>query len=225
MKNLSLKKLLGLFGGFLAVVLLIAVIIVRAGREGGAQPRATKVYHHELTAAPTPDPLPPTVAATGYRSGPTSLTAAPADARSVLTDELTRAATGNTPPPALVASCAPAVDLMPRLGALDGRLEGLAARVGVLEASAAVTAALQREREAVAVRSPTAARPVRAKALTTLPGYKAMAVVGERAWVRMPDGTEDSATTGEALARPRVRSVSHDTGIIITSTDERIDPQ
>ncbi|MDB6009972.1 MAG: hypothetical protein JWL65_2222, partial [Gammaproteobacteria bacterium] len=32
-------------------------------------------------------------------------------------------------------------------------------------------------------------------------------------------------TTGEALARPRVRSVSHDTGIIITSTDERIDPQ
>ena len=64
-----------------------------------------------------------------------------------------------------------------------------------------------------------------AGALTTLDGYKTMAIVSDRAWVRMPDGTEDSATTGDALPRPRVRSVTQDTGVVITSTDERIDPQ
>lgn len=225
MKNLSLPKLLGLFGGFLAIVLVIAVIVVSAGRQGGAQPLTTKVYHHdELTAAPTPDSV-PTLAATGNPSRPTSVTAAPAAGRSALSDEVMRATAGTAPPPAPASSCAPALDPMPRLSALDGRLEGLTARVGALEASAAVTTALQRAREAGAVRSPTVARPVRAKALTTMPGYKAMAVVGERAWVRMSDGTEDSATTGDALPRPRVQSVSHDMGIIITSTDERIDPQ
>lgn len=215
MKNLSLPKLLGLFGGFLAGVLVVAAIVVRGGH-GGVRPVTTKVYHHERPVASRPDLVPPTAAAMGDPYGPSSQRPAPAVPRSAPTDEGTRVVADISPPSLPpTASCAPATDPMPQVNALDGRLAALTARVGALEASAAEAA----------VRSRSIARPVRPKTQASMDGYKTMAVVGDRAWVRMPDGTEESATKGDALPRPRVRSVSHDTGIIITSTDERIDSQ
>jgi hypothetical protein len=224
MKNLSFPKLLGIFGGFLLIILVIAAIAVSAGRHGGAQPLTTKVYHHDpATAAPTPEAVPPAVAPIGPPSRPTSPMVAAA--RTEVADELTPATASIAPPSVPAASCAPEADVTPRLSTLDGRLDALTVRVGALEA--AETAALQRSRttRAAPLRNAPSARSVRPKALTTLDGYKTMAIVSDRAWVRMPDGTEDSATTGDALPRPRVRSVTQDTGVVITSTDERIDPQ
>jgi hypothetical protein len=80
----------------------------------------------------------------------------------------------------------------------------------------------QHEKKQLASASP---EPQPAQPARVSTAYKAMAVVGDRAWVRASDGSEDSVTNGDSLpvARPRVRSIDQSNGIVITSSDERIE--
>jgi hypothetical protein len=68
-------------------------------------------------------------------------------------------------------------------------------------------------------------KPTEPKVITELKGYKSMAVVSNRAWIATPDGNEASVIAGDAIPNARVRSINADSGVVITTTDQRIEPR
>jgi hypothetical protein len=228
MRNLSLAKLLGFFGGFLLVILVLAVVIVKATRTGTTQPVTTKVYHpdEKLDMPVETPPVDPQGVAVAVQN------VIPAPALSTKPGAMS---------PAAIAAAPPAIDPGPgnpplevgapseaasHLMSLDSQFDNLSARVSALEAKVAARSNSPRNSvprvRAAAVQQPTDEQ--REQSLSQLADYKSMAVVGDRAWVRTADGVEDSASPGERLPGLRVRTIHRDTSVIITSTDQRIDP-
>jgi hypothetical protein len=219
MKNLSLPKLLGFFGGFLLLLLVITVVAARAHQRGVASgPRITKVYApHELPPAPVAPAPPPTSSAVTQSTPTSGVSAARADTEAAAPTEI-------PPAPKPFAAQDP---MMAHLAALDSALEETNSRLATLESTLVHPAPTPRPR-AAARQVPSIAReatPVRSDpVLAVAAGYKTLAVVGHRAWFQGPDGGEDSASAGDPLPVPRVRLVRPETGVVITSGDQTVLP-
>lgn len=233
MKNMSFGKMMALFGGFVLLLVICAVVIIKMTAKA---PQAPQVTTKKYTA-------PPRAARDEVRAqrAERQAGAAAADGAVPAPDAAgVQASPAATPANQLLAmpsgpgAAKPVVlaDVKPHLSSLDASVGELNVRVAALEnrqlaAAAAPRAATPRP---VAHRMRSAAvqqRPAVAPAVvptTPLPGYKALAVVGNRAWVSMPDGAEDSVSAGEPVPRARVRSLDKDTGMVITTSDQHIDP-
>lgn len=211
MKNMSFGKMLALFGGFVLLLVICAVVIIKMTAKA---PQAPQVTTKKYTAPPRAarDTTAPSPEAAGVQA---SAAAAPANQLLAM------------PPGPGAAKPVVLADVKPHLSSLDASVGELNVRVAALEnrqlAAAAPRAAAPRP-AAPRVRSAAVQQKPAAAPTTPLPGYKALAVVGNRAWVSMPDGAEDSVSAGEPVPRARVRSLDKDTGMVITTSDQHIDP-
>lgn len=226
MKNLSFGKMLAMFGGFILLLIVCAVVIIKLTAKAPAAPQVTtKKYTPpartdnrvaEQTDLQIPDGNGPARQALSDPQAPVAGT-------NRTQKQGTPAALPANPTPVIVA------DVKPHLNSLDASVTELEARVVALENRQHAIVTPQAAARPAAVRR-TAAKskpvPVRevvpAKPLTPLPGYKSMAVIGNRAWLATPDGQEDSVSAGDPIPRPRVRSLDKETGVVVTTSDERI---
>lgn len=247
-KNMSFGKMLGLFAGFLVLMIVAAVIIVKMNQKGANAPGkqvTTKTYKQRdqqagATAPTASEPVAaqPGAAGTGEQQAtfqPTPQTGQAVAGQGVAMAQgvgsAATAAAGNQmmglPAPQQGAVTNVPVDLGQRLTNIDNSLSNLDARVTALEGKRAGTSATARKPTTHRTTQAAAKKPAedKEKSLSDMPGYKSMAVVSNRAWVAAPDGNEDSVTKGELLPRARVRSMNVETGIVVTTTDQRIDPR
>jgi len=234
LKNMSFGKMLGLFAGFLVLMIVVAVVIVKMNQKDANMPGKqviTKTYKQRDEQAGA-------AASTGSEPAiQQSAQAGTGDQQAKLQPAPQTTAAGNQMmglpvpqqagmPPAATTTNAP-VDLGQRLANIDHSLSSLDARVTALEGKGAGTNSTARKsgthRTTHAKKKKLAED--KEKPLTDMPGYKSMAVVNNRAWVTAPDGNEDSVTKGELLPRARVRSMNIETGVVVTTTDQRIDPR
>ena len=244
-KNMSFGKMLGLFAGFLVLMIVVGVVIVKMNQKGASAPGkqvTTKTYKQRdaqaaaTASAPTDAAtLQPGTAPTGEQQAalqPGAAAMGQGAAQGVGVAAVGTA--GNqmmglpTPQQAAVVTNVP-VDLGQRLTNIDGSLSNLDARVSALEGKRAGTSNTARKPSTHRTTQAAAKKPApvedKEKSLSELPGYKSMAVVSNRAWVAAPDGNEDSVTKGELVPRVRVRSMNVDTGVVVTTSDQRIDPR
>lgn len=222
MKNMSFGKMVGIFAGFLILIVIVAVVILKMNQKNAPSKQlTTKTYKHrdeqqDGAEAPTSAQAAPPIASPATTQGATPST---------------NQMLGLTPPqqPQVAATNTP-VDVGQRLANIDASLSSLDARVSALEGNKRATDTAKApgrksnsQRTAhVAIKKP--ASEDKEKSLSEMPGYKSMAVVSNRAWVSAPDGTEDSVTKGEPIPRARVRSMNTENGVVITTTDQRIEP-
>jgi hypothetical protein len=208
MKNMSFGKMVGIFAGFLVLMVIVAVVIIKMNQKSGnSAPQVVTKTHAKreqpVEAKNTAQPTVPTVAEQAMQ---------PATAVTVIT--------------------APAVavpaDLVQRLSNTDITLSNLEARIAALESlrSTPTAAGVQKapRRRAAMVVSAAPTSEIQEKLPTTLTGYKSLAVVNNRAWVAAPDGFEGSAIKGDALPNVRIRSMSVESGVVVTTNDNRIEP-
>jgi hypothetical protein len=200
------------------------------------------------SAAPRPAPAPVT-AEQGTAAPNVNPQPAEANAPAAMPPAATMATNANAP--AIQAAGTPAAaapmqvgqggaanpaDVMQKLSNIDNKLAELTSRIAVLEAkktpateAAPHHAGASATHRKTARRTPAKPQPVEVadntseKQSPALAGYKTMAVVGNRAWIRTSEGVEDSVTVGDPLPRPRVRSIDRDKGVVIMSSDERVD--
>lgn len=252
-KNMSFGKMLGLFAGFLVLMIVVAVVIVKMNQKGANTPGkqvVTKTYKQRDqqagATAPTasePVALQPGAAGTGEQQAtfqPVPQNGAAVTGQAVAgqgvamaqgVGSAATAAAGNQmmglPTPQQGAVTNVPVDPGQRLTNIDNSLTNLDARVTALEGKRAGTNITTRKASTHRTTQAAAKKPVedKEKSLSDMPGYKSMAVVSNRAWVAAPDGNEDSVTKGELLPRARVRSMNVETGVVVTTTDQRIDPR
>lgn len=244
MKNLSFGKILAIFGGFMVVCLIGAIVAVKMSSKGtSAAPVITKRYSPEESAQPpaqVPQQAPaapqaalhPSVAAAAS-AGPVAASQPSAAPQQAMPTTTVSAASTQAAASASPMSTSTG-DLGQQLASIDSKLVQFNARLSALEAGKGTVGA-----SAAAVRThshrvaPVRTKRVEVKAeeIVEMPkpikdatGYKSMAVVGNRAWVAGMDGNEESVTAGEAIPspRPRVRSVDPNTGVVIMTSDERI---
>ena len=170
-------------------------------------------------------------------TAPTAPTPSPVASGPVLTSEPQPAKTSQS----ATQQAAATADTAARLAMMESKLNQIVARLDAYEskpqkkvaqaakgggrekaagtARTARVAAQTQPAQAQIVDSPAAKQP------RELAGYKSMAVVGNRAWIQLPDGAEQSVATGDAVPapRPRIRAVDSANGVVITSSDERIE--
>lgn len=253
MKNMSFGKMLGLFAGFLVLMIVVAVVIVKMNQKSANTPGkqvVTKTYKQRdqqagaaAPAASEPVALQPGAAGTGEQQAafqPVPQNGAAVTGQAVAGQGVAMAqgvgtaataAAGNQmmglPTPQQGAVTNVPVDLGQRLTNIDNSLSSLDARVTALEGKRAGTSSTARKASTHRTTQAAAKKPAedKEKSLSDMPGYKSMAVVSNRAWVAAPDGNEDSVTKGELVPRARVRSMNVETGVVVTTTDQRIDPR
>lgn len=228
-KNMSFGKLLGIFAGFLVVILLGAVVAIKLSASKSTPAAVTKTY-----APAAPQAAPSQAASTQQTPGQTDAPVPQAALRMLDT-----ASSGGAPvatEPAFgtqVTYDKPAQpDMSQQLAAIDRQLTSIQTRLAALESKPASGSAVSRKTatQAAPARRPQVSRapaPLKSGAAET-PSYRAkasevsaMAVVGNRAWVQGPNGLEESVTKGDLMPvhRPRVRSVDAATGVVILSSD------
>lgn len=227
MKNMSFGKMMALFGGFVLLLIVCAVVIIKLTAKA---PVAAQVTTKKYTPpARTDHPVAeqsalqvPGESTPGARNSGSVPLPAPAGANASQAVGVPAPQPVNTTP-VIVA------DVKPHLNSLDASVNQLEARVLALEnRQRAIAAAPASARPARVHRVPAKAKPVlvqervAAKPLTPMPGYKSMAVIGNRAWLATPDGHEESVSAGDPVPRPRVRSLDKETGVVVTTSDERI---
>lgn len=245
MKDMSFGKMLGLFGGFLLLMVVVAVVIVKMNAKGGnsgGKPVTTKTFQKQPVAeAPAVDPA--TQAAPAGQGNEQAVFQPMGNNQATLQAAGQGAAQGVAQGAAsainpLAAHQVPQVvpnDLGQHLSSIDTTLEQLDARLAALESKRSPgmgrigtgNGATQKSgQQATAGKSKSTKAVEETAGTTELPGYKSMAVVANRAWVAAPDGNEDSMVKGEPIPapRPRVRSMNVDSGVVITTTDQRIEP-
>ncbi|WP_298601388.1 hypothetical protein [uncultured Zoogloea sp.] len=241
--------MMGLFAGFLVLMIVVAVVIVKMNQKSANTPGkqvVTKTYKQRdqqagaaAPAASEPVALQPGAAGTGEQQAafqPVPQNGAAVAGQGVAVAQgvgsAATAAAGNqmmglpAPQQAAAVTNVP-VDLGQRLTNIDNSLSSLDARVTALEGKRAGTSSTARKTSTPRTTQAAAKKPAedKEKSLSDMPGYKSMAVVSNRAWVAAPDGNEDSVTKGELLPRARVRSMNVETGVVVTTTDQRIDPR
>ncbi len=232
MKNMSFGKMLGLFGGFLLLMIVCAFVIIKMSASGGAKQEAvtTKRYNAPAQAGAPRQQGAVTTTQAGYApiSGATGSVVSPAPAQLAVGQGAPAADVRTVVIPATPGAIND-VNQNQNIANVSAAVINLDARVALLESNRAGverTVATQAAPVKRARRTRPAVKVVvvrEAPPLTEMRGYKAMAVVGGRAWVSAPDGYEDSVVVGEAIPRARVRSMSKDTGMVITTNDQRID--
>lgn len=222
MKNMSFGKMMAVFGGFVLLLIVCAVVIIKMSAKA---PDAPEITTKKYTAPPRAARDEPRDARqTGSANGPI------ANASGTTTTPALPANQMLGMPTAMPAGAQPVVltDVKPHLSSLDASVDQLNVRVSALEnrqlaamapqpRAAAPRQAVPRSKSVV-VQSKPVVVPT-----TPLPGYKSMAVVGNRAWVSMPNGAEDSVSAGDPVPRARVRALDRETGVVITTADQHID--
>lgn len=210
MKNLSFGKLLAIFAGFLLICGIGAFVAMKYSAKPplkkvvAVKPQTPQAQPQEL---PDPSQFP------------------------VQTQPLASPEANQGVPQVSMGIPAPA-DIGQRLASIDSKQENIINRVAAIEGALATKAtACPPESKPAKV---TATKTIKRKkapseeektaALPAMDGYKSMAVVGKRSWIAAPDGTEDSGLKGDPIPvpAPRIRVVRDD-GIVITSSDQRID--
>lgn len=197
-KSMSFPKMLGIFGGFVVLLIVIAVVLIKMNQKSPSvtqRPAASKIAKAREAQAAASAPVEQQVV---FQPTP----AAP-------------------PPP----QPQPPVAMVPT-AEVDRRFDGVETAVTSLDTR---VTELENARKASAARASASQIKKRVsdkdRNLAELPGYKSLAVVGNRAWVATPDGVEDSVTKGDVVPKMRVRTMNVETGVVVTSTDHRIDPR
>lgn len=249
-KSMSFGKLLAIFGGFF-VLMLVGTVLVMKGANKSAPSVVTKTYAPaENQAAPTPAPAPeqhnPQIAE-AMKAQEAAQAQAQAQSQAALQRPQSAPQSPDVSPAASAAAspanAAPAVvtlaassqqDIAQRLVSIDSQLASIQTRLATVEGK-------RQAGSGAANGSPVVSRakPVRRVQTSYKPSkpsiqpgeemrpasksseVKALAVVGNRAWVRGADGLEESITTGDTMPvpRPRVRSMDASTGVVIMSSD------
>lgn len=202
MKNMSFGKLMAIFGGSLVVVIILAVVIIKA--TSGPKPGSTVVTQRHQTQFQTQQP-------------------------DILAEQLRREQEASAAAREMSAQQAQAMQqaLQQQNQAVMYRLDGIAIGLNALDQR---ITAIENSRRPTGVqvikpeRKPRTS-PVKQleKGATPLPansGYKVQATVGKRAWIAAGEH-EDSVSVGETLPPVKkplvVRAVDNESGIVITS--------
>lgn len=202
MKNMSFGKLMAIFGGSLVVVIILAVVIIKA--TSGPKPGSTVVTQRHQTQFQPQQP-------------------------DILAEQLRREQEASAAAREMSAQQAQAMQqaLQQQNQAVMQRLDGIAIGLNALDQR---VAAIENGRRPTGVevikpeRKPRTS-PVKQleKGATPLPansGYKVQATVGKRAWIAAGEH-EDSVSVGETLPPVKkplvVRAVDNESGIVITS--------
>lgn len=202
MKNMSFGKLMAIFGGSLVVVIILAVVIIKA--TSGPKPGSTVVTQRHQTQFQPQQP-------------------------DILAEQLRREQEASAAAREMSAQQAQAMQqaLQQQNQAVMQRLDGIAIGLNALDQR---VAAIENSRRPTGVevikpeRKPRTS-PVKQleKGATPLPansGYKVQATVGKRAWIAAGEH-EDSVSVGETLPPVKkplvVRAVDNESGIVITS--------
>ena len=202
MKNMSFGKLMAIFGGSLVVVIILAVVIIKA--TSGPKPGSKVVTKRNQTEFQPQQPV-------------------------ILADQLRREQEASAAAREMSAQQAQAMQqaLQQQNQAVMQRLDGIAIGLNALDQR---VAAIENSRRPTGVqvikpeRKPRTS-PVKQleKGATPLPansGYKVQATVGKRAWIAAGEH-EDSVSVGETLPPVKkplvVRAVDNESGIVITS--------
>ena len=263
---MSFGKMMALFGGFIAVVMVLAVVVLMMMNSGQKPaPVVTKKYNQpqpQQRVAPkqarenavgtviSPDAHNEQAALqqAALRAQGAQGAQVPADAKAAPTPSQVASGpmltsepqTGKASQPAAQQAAATA-DTAARLATMESKLNQIAARLDAYESKPQKKVAQTakgggREKAAGTSRTARVAAPTQpaqaqivdspaAKQPRELTGYKSMAVVGNRAWIQLPDGAEQSVAAGDAVPAPRarIRAVDSANGVVITSSDERIE--
>jgi len=202
MKNMSFGKLMAIFGGSLVVVIILAVVIIKA--TSGPKPGSTVVTQRHQTQFQPQQP-------------------------DILAEQLRREQVASAAAREMSAQQSQAMQqaLQQQNQAVMQRLDGIAIGLNALDQR---VAAIENSRRPTGVqvikpeRKPRTS-PVKQleKGATPLPansGYKVQATVGKRAWIAAGE-PEDSVSVGETLPPVKkplvVRAVDNESGIVITS--------
>jgi hypothetical protein len=255
MKNMSFGKFLALFGGFFLLVIVVALVAVKAAGHKKSGPE-TVIKHKVADASPDAGQTPaPTTQPPAEPPQPSQMVAPAGAATNAPTQTSTdmavqmsqgsgnqntvpqtaalaaanpaqpnNARIGTTPNPMQAPSvpmaamppqpAAPSADAM-RIVALETTVKALQDRLASLETGKSAHA--ETPVRHTARRLPAdAALPVRT-------GYRTDAVVGGRAFLSLPDGSQNSALVGENLPQPvRLQAASRDSGVVVISSQERL---
>lgn len=242
MKNLSFGKMMAIFFGFFVCILIVAMVAVKMTSKGGnASAVTTKKYKPEEPAAAqvTQNPQASTQTPETSTGAPTNAitpVAMPTANQQGLETASSNVSVVNALPTSKIAESA--TEISQQLKLIEGKLEQLSARLHIVESKAVSTSALTvGDRKRVALTKHRMHKPTQStvssqvldepieKPKKELTGYKFMAIVGNRAWIKTPTGTEDTVISGDTMpmSKARVRSVDTTTGVVITTSDERID--
>ena len=224
MQNMSMKKLLFIFGGFLLAIVLVTVVIASVAAKKNTGPHAVE-HHPQRAVARAETASMPVVTDTSFGTvnpTPNALSGVPAVAPTVVRFNAPDAAIN-----AAAAASATAANAK-----VDDELADHETRISALEAQRANarpngtarphhTSPSQRDQHLLSREAQEALmHPPQPNRVAT--DYRTLAVVGDRAWVAAPDGTTESVVVGDELPRPRVKAIRADTGAVITSSDTTV---
>jgi hypothetical protein len=222
MKNMSMGKLLAIFGGFFLVIIIGAIVAVKIANNKKNSPDTVVKHKTAAVEVATPTPLP---ASTPEVMHPTSASA-PA--------EFIASGSAIQPLPTFQAQTNTTTQQGQNNGSGGVTAEIASQRAATLESSISNheerIAALEARTKSSTTKSVRSyKRPSSSKAseiainLTPRTDYKVNAVVGKRAFLTLPDGSNDSALVGEALPSPvRIKTVDRNDAAVITTSHERI---
>lgn len=202
MKNMSFEKLIAIFGGSLVVIIILAVVIIKA--TSGPKPGSTVVTQRHQTQFQPQQP-------------------------DILAEQLRREQEASAAAREMSAQQAQAMQqalqqqnqaVMQRLDGIVIGLNALDQRVAAIENSRRPTSVQVIKPERKPRTSPVKQLEEGATPLPANSGYKAQATVGKRAWIAAGEH-EDSVSVGETLPPVKkplvVRAVDNESGIVITS--------
>jgi hypothetical protein len=231
MKNMSFGKLMGIFGAFFLVILIGAVLAMKMSAKKGAASVVTKTYAPAETqsapAAPAPEqPATQAPAQAALQGSPAAAAGAtlpvPAQAAPLGTQALYDSPAPQDMGQRLASIDSQLASIQSRLAAVEGKRSASGnANTGTPSSASLPTRPAKRVRRAQPSKAVDFAQVNEPRGAAKSSEVKALAVVGNRAWVRGSDGLEESVTTGDAMPmpRPRVRSVDASNGVVIMSSD------
>ncbi len=202
MKDMSFGKLMAIFGGSLVVVIILAVVVIKAN--SGPKP-GTKVVTQRYQTQDQPQ-------------GP-----------DILAEQLRREQEAAETAREMSAKQARAIEqaIQQQNQAVMQRLDGISTGMLALEQRVSAIENIRRPTSVQIIKPENAprAQPVKklergAAQLPANSGYKVQATVGKRAWIAAGEH-EDSVTVGETLPPVQkpwvVRAVDNESGIVVTS--------
>jgi hypothetical protein len=216
MQNMSMKKLLLMFGGFMLAIVLVTAVIASQTMKKSTAPHAVQRHAQAEFAQDARASSPVSIDPSFGTINPTPpMAVAPASTPRLAAIE-----------PAQAASAPPANEQHFRQ--LDGEISDHESRITALEAQRAAPVKTARAGAGQRPRSheghllsvdATQELLRQARPTKVATDYHTLAVVGERAWVSAQDGTTESVVVGDELPRVRIKAVQAASGAVITSSD------
>ncbi|NIF27708.1 type IV secretion protein DotF [Pantoea sp. Tr-811] len=204
MKNWSFGKLIGVFAGSFVALILIAVVVIKAGSSPSASARRVAQTQAQTVQQPRMDVLSLELA----KSREQTQAALQAQENSEKQLKIVRQESQQN-----------TQLLLNQIKAMDTTLAGLEKRMQHYEQSRQHVEIVKPPRKSHLV-APAQGVASRAHSIPQSSGYKVQAVVGHRAWVKNGD-SEDSIKAGDKLPpvqrELKVVAIDRDSGIVVTS--------